>query len=612
MSRRFFRAAALAAAVLPLSVTALLSGGAQATTETEGTDSEDEVVFTVAFAQKPDSLNPFTGILAASYDIWYMGYDYLVTLSQDDMSIEPQLATEWEQSEDGLTWTFTIRDDAVFSDGEPLTADDVAYTLSAVIDGGPEATTWGSYLQGVDSAVATDATHVELTLSKPNAVLPYIPIPIVPEHVWSEFDDKETRAFKNLPPDFVGSGPFRVVDADPTLSTVTMEKNPDYWGDVPVVDKVIMRNFKTEDAAVQALKKGEVDFAEDIGGLAIEQLEGDPNITTHVGATTSYDEIAFNAGSVDLETGESIGNPNPAVLDPAFRYALGFAIDRERIAEQIYEGLAVPGDTIVPGGSAWKWDPPEDVQFSYDPEKAEQLLDEAGYAMGDDGFRTLPSGEPIGKLRLYWRSGSETSEGTIKYFSEWLADVGIDSEVLQASDDRLIDIILEGEFDVFQWGWYVDPDPDGMLSYMTCGQRGGWSDSWYCDKQYDQWYNQQHSESDPDARAQIIADMQEKLFMDAPYLVTVYSATGEAYRSDRFEGFSPQPADPEGVYLVQFGAYNYQHVQPVSEEVANEAAAEEESDRNTFIYVIVGLVVLLALLGGGIAFARSRSQQDRA
>jgi hypothetical protein len=66
------------------------------------------------------------------------------------------------------------------------------------------------------------------------------------------------------------------------------------------------------------------------------------------------------------------------------------------------------------------------------------------------------------------------------------------------------------------------------------------------------------------------------------------------------------------VYLVQFGAYNYQNIQPVSEEVANEAAAEEESDRNTFIYVIVGLVVLLALLGGGIAFARSRSQQDRA
>ncbi len=611
MSRRFSKTALIAAAaVLPLSMLGAFAGGADAV-PAASTDEGDEVVFTAAFAQKPDSLNPFTGILAASYDIWYMGYDYLVTLSQEDMSLEPQLATEWEQSEDGLSWTFTIRDDAVFSDGEPLTADDVAYTFTDIIDGGPEATTWGSYLKGVDSAEATDATHVELTLSQPNAVLPYIPIPIVPEHIWSEFDDKQVRAFKNTPPDFVGSGPFRVVEADSTLSTVTMEKNPDYWGDVPIIDKVIMRNYKTEDAAVQALKKGEVDFAEDIGGLAIESLEGEPNITTHVGNTTSYDEIAFNAGSVDLDTGEPLGDPNPAVLDPKFRYALGFAIDREVMAERIYEGLAVPGDTIVPAGSAWKWDPPEDVAFEYDPARAEQLLDEAGYTMGDDGFRTLPNGEPIGKLLMYGRSGSTTSIDTINYFAEWLADVGIDSEIKQASDDALIDIILEGEFDVFQWGWYVDPDPDGMLSYMTCDQRGGWSDSWYCDKQYDQWYDEQHASADPEERADTIAAMQEKLFMDAPYLVTVYSATGEAYRSDRFEGFSAQPS-PDGVYLVQFGAYNYQHISPVSEDVANAAAAEEESDRDTFLWVLIGGLVLAALIVGGILFARSRSQVDRA
>jgi peptide/nickel transport system substrate-binding protein len=611
MSRRFSRTALLAAAALPLSGLALLGGGAQASTDTEEPESAEEIVFTVALQQKPDTLNPFTGILAASYEIWGMSYDYLVTLSQDDLAIEGELATEWEQSEDGLTWTFTVRDDAVFSDGEPLTAEDIAFTYNEVIDGGPEAASWGSYLQQVENAEAADDTHLVLHLKKPNATLPYIPIPIVPEHIWGDLDDKEVRAFKNTPPDLVGSGPFRVVEADATLSNVTLEKNPDYWGDVPTIDRVIFRSYKTPDAAAQALKKGEIDFAEDLTGLAVESLEGEPNITTHVGTSPSYDEIAFNAGSVDLETGEPIGNPNPAVLDPAFRYALGFAIDRERIADQVYEGLGTPGDTIVPAGNPWKWDPPEDVAFSYDPDRAAELLDAAGYTMGDDGFRTLPSGEPIGKLRIYARTDSQTSLDTINYFHEWLADVGVDSDVKLASDDRLIDIILDGEFDAFQWGWYVDPDPDSMLRYMTCGERGNWSDSWYCDKQYDDWYTEQSTSTDPEARAEILDNMQEKLFMDAPYLVTVYSATGEAYRSDRFEGFSAQPAG-DGVYLLQFGSYNYQHIKPVSEEVATAAAAQEESNRNTFIFVIVGGIALLALIGGGIAFARSRTQLDRA
>ena len=125
--------------------------------------------------------------------MWALTYDYLISYSMEDMSPEPGLAESWETSEDGLTWTFTLRDDAVFSDGEPLTSADVKHTYDRIIDGGPEASSWGSYLTSVTEVEAPDDTTVVLTLEKPNAVLPLLPIPILPEHVWSDISEEDVE-----------------------------------------------------------------------------------------------------------------------------------------------------------------------------------------------------------------------------------------------------------------------------------------------------------------------------------------------------------------------------------------------------------------------------------
>ena len=125
-------------------------------------------------------------------------------------------------------------------------------------------------------------------------------------------------------------------------------------------------------------------------------------------------------------------------------------------------------------------------------------------------------------------------------------------------------MILEGDFDAFEWGWYVEPDPSSMLSYMTCDQLGSWSDSWYCNEEYDALYEQQQTEIDPEARAEQVKQMQQILYEDAPYLVTAYSSIGEAFRSDRFACLRPQP-DPGGIYLIQYGVYNYLNMRPADE-----------------------------------------------
>lgn len=579
--------------------------GAAANAEESPSPGDEKLTFTVGMTNQPDSFNPFLGIEIESYEMWALTYDYLVSVSPQDLSPQPALATDWESSEDGLTWTFDIREGVMWSDGEPLTAADIAFTYNRIIDGGPEAGTWEAWLRSAEKVTAPDDTTLVIEMSKPNAAFPMIPVPIVPEHVWSELSEKEVKSYGNEPPNVVGSGPFRLVEGSAGGSTIRFEKNPDYWRGTPNVDEVVFRVFKAADPAVQALKKGEIDFVSGITPTQVNALEGEDGITASNSDYPGFDEIAFNAGAVNLETGKPIGDANPAVLDPKFRFALGFAIDREAIRDRVYEGAGEIGSTIIPPFyPRFHWEPPEEDAFTFDLERAGQLLDEAGYTVGSDGLRTLPDGKPIGTLRLIGRSDSETSLDVLQYFQEWLGELGIDAEVQSMESSKLTNVILDGEFDVFEWGWYVDPDPGSMLSYLTCGQREAWSDTWYCNEEYDQLYDQQQAETDEDARAELIDRMQEIAYYDAPYLLTVYNTTGEAWRSDRWEGFVPMP-DPGGMRVFTLDVHNYIDVRPVSEETAG-------GDEGGLSGAVVGGLVVGGIAVAGVIGALAFRRRDRA
>ena len=584
---------------------------------------DDPLTLTVAMTNEVDSFNPFLGIEAESFEMWALTYDYMIVTSVKDLSNQPGLATAWEGSDDGLTWTFDIREGVTWSDGEPLTAADIAYTYNRILDGGPEAATWKPYLAGVTTITAPDDTTVVLELKKVNSGLPSLPIPIVPEHVWKDVAEKDVKTYKNEPAagqPVVGSGPFRFVEGSAGGSTYRFEKNPDYWGGVPNLDEIVYRVYKSEDPAIAALKKGEVDFVNNISALQVDALQDAPGITAINGDSPGFDEIAFNAGAVDLDTDEPMGDGNPAVQDPAFRHALGWSMDLDQLVEKVYQGAGATGSTIVPPAYAtYHWDVPDDDAFTYDPEKAGAALDEAGYEMGDDGFRTMPDGSPIGTLRLAARSESETSLGTMNFFQEWLADVGIDSKVEAIESSKLTNVILDGDFDVFQWGWFVDPNPTSMLSYMTCDQRANWSDSWYCNEDYDALYEQQLSEVDPDARAEQIKQMQQILFEDSPYLVTAYNTVGQAIRSDRFACLVRQPA-PNGVWLFQFGVYNYIHMQAADQAgdcggdttATKATSAGEDGSIGTGVLAGIGAAAGVAvLLAGVLMLRRRRTAADR-
>jgi peptide/nickel transport system substrate-binding protein len=203
------------------------------------------------------------------------------------------------------------------------------------------------------------------------------------------------------------------------------------------------------------------------------------------------------------------------------------------------------------------------------------------------------------------------------YFHQWLSDLKIQSKVQYYSSSQLTNVIYKGDFDTFQWGWYVEPDPDSMISYMTCGQRQGSSDSFYCNPAYDKLYNQQHVSTSKTQRIADVKKMQEILYRDSPYLVTAYSSIGEAVASSRFKCLVTQP-NPGGIWLEQYGVYNYVHMKPVSDTSACDAApgltgavkatsASTDSSSTGPFLIGAGIVVLVLLAGGGVTMMRRRS-----
>ena len=367
--------------------------------------------------------------------MWALTYDYMIGYSMKDMSPEPALATAGT-SDDGLTWTFDIRDGVKWSDGEPLTADDIAYTYNRVLDGGPEGGDLGLLPhRRRPRSTAPDDTTVVLKLKKPNATLPLLPIPIVPEHVWKDVSEKEVKTYAAEPEDgepVVGSGPFRLVEGTAGGSTYRFEANPDYWGGAPHIDEVVFRVYKSEDPAVQALIKGEVDFVDGITPLQVKALQDEHGITAQNGDSPGFDEIAFNTGAVDTETGEPIGDGNPALQDPKFRHALGYALDLDQIIEKVYQGAGQPGDTIIPPAySDWQWEPPDGRGVHLRPRQGRRSCSTrpatrwAPTASGP--CPTARRSAPCGSSRA--ATQQERRVDTMDYFKEWLADLGIDAEV---------------------------------------------------------------------------------------------------------------------------------------------------------------------------------------
>jgi peptide/nickel transport system substrate-binding protein len=570
-----------------------------------------KLTFTVGIVNDVDSLNPFIGILAETYEVWAVMYDYLVGYSQKDFSPVPQLAESWSVSDDGLTWTYKIRQGVKWSDGQPLTARDAAYTFNRIMNGEFEQTNYGNYVGNIKDVEATDDTTLVMTTKSPSPTMLRLAVPILPEHIWKEIGAKEAETFDNEK-DAVGSGPFVLAERS-TGQFVRLTANKSYWGGAPRVDELVYRVFNNADAQLQALKKGEIDFADGLDPAPFNSLKSTPGITAVAADYSGFDELAFNVGAA-LDSGEPIGDGHPALKDKRVRQAIAHAIDRQVLVDRVLGGYGTPATGVIPSlYQSLRYEPENGEAYSFDLAEANRLLDEAGYRDGNgDGVREMPNGGRPLRFRLFARQESNTSQQSVQFMQGWLRDIGIATEVKVVEENRLTEIIGQGEFDMFEWGWVVEPDPDYQLSTFTCGSRSyksgndvlaNLSDSFYCNPEYDKLYEQQKITIDPNQRAEIVKQMQRMLYLDAPYVVTFYYDELQAYRSDRFTGFLPQP-DPGGVLLFGYGTYSYRAIVPPQE------AADDGGGSATAVIVIGGAVLLLAVVGGLLLARRRTATRD--
>lgn len=475
-------------------------------------------VIVVAMANTPLNFDPRIGADEASQKIHQTIYNNLVRID-DDLRVVPELA-ESLTNPDPLTYIATIRRGVRFHDGSALTAADVAYTFNSLLDPDFLSAKKGAY-RLVESVRAVDDYTVEFRLREPFGSFPInLVLGIVPDGAGAELAQQP-----------VGTGPYRFVSfaAD---DRVILEANADYYEGAPANAGLVMKMVPDDTMRGLELRKGSVDLVvNDLSPDIIRTLleEGRVEVETAPGVDYSY--LGFNLRE-------------PLLQDARVRRAIGFAIDREAIVKYLRRDLARVATGVVPPLS-WAY-AGDQLSFTYDPERARQLLDEAGFPDPDG-----PGGEP--RLRLTLKtSTSETYRVQAAVIQRDLADVGIALELRSMEFATLFADIIRGNVQLYTLQWVGVTDPDMLRRVFHSAQVPpiGFNRGHYISDDVDALLDRATRSTDDDERRQLYGDVQRIVARDAPYVGLWYKTNVVVYQPEL-----------TGVSLSPIGDYTFlQHV----------------------------------------------------
>ena len=508
--------------VLTFLVIVLAACGTTETEEPTEAPEAEEIVLRVGTTTIWDAINPATGW--ESYTLRYLFHDGLIEWTELT-SFEPGLAESWTVSEDELVWTFKIREGLTFHDGTPCTAEDVAWSMNLLMEGmiGP----LELYVTGFEEVIALDATTVQITVSEPTALMTTARLHyawILPRSVWEGMSYDDIMEFED-PAAVIGTGPYKLVEYVEDEYMI-IEAFENYYRGKPVIDRIVIQQYATEDAMVQALLAGEVDMIDEVPYTAVEPLLEEENVEVVIMDSISLDDLVINA--------HADGTQPASLNDPAVRLAMDYAIDKQEIIDVGYAGFGDVAGSILPPAFG-DWVSPNIQPLPHDLDEANRILEEAGYTDSDgDGIREDADGNPL-EYRLYSEELGSAAR-ILEIISDNLAQIGISAPPTLMDGDSLYDLLEpDWDFDMILWGWGWDPDPDFAVFCFTCMAIEDYlSDVGYCNEDYDDIYFEQGVTTDPEARKLLIWEAQEILFRDRPYINLVYPKTIQAYRSDRF------------------------------------------------------------------------------
>jgi peptide/nickel transport system substrate-binding protein len=493
-----------------------------------------------------DSLNPFVGFNQDSYSTWFYIYPSLVQYDLHTYRFIPNFATSWQTSPDGLTWTFHLAPNAKWSDGKPLTAADVAWTVNTIIkyQNGP-AGLWAGSVAHLAGVKATNATTVVATYKRPVAnVLSNLGfIPILPRQVWGKYATGNGSGLKRYPnalpggQPLVSGGPFVLFRYTPNQVAV-FKRNPDFYGVKPHLDGFGLQFFQSPDAMVTAMRSGQLDAIEHLPPTAVASVKA-AGFHVAVGPSLEFRDFIFNSNPKKPQHRE--------LLNPKVRMAFEYAINRQQIVKTAWLGYATPGSTIVVPAeitSGIHWHDSSIKPLPFDIARANQILDSLGYARGANGIR-MADGHPMSYSVIFPHAEVGPGNRAFLIIQSDLKQIGVQLHLQPLDDTAAFNAITAPgikylNFDLAMWDWIPGMDPDFILSILGCNQYGRWSDSGYCNAAYDQLYQAQGVAVNPRQRLRLVDQMQQMIYNARPYIVLTNDDEIDAW-STHFAGIVESP-----------------------------------------------------------------------
>ena len=491
-----------------------------------------------------DSLNPFNARYSSSFTAITLMYPNLVEFSSTLEAI-PDLADSWESSADGLTWTFKLHPGAVWTDGEPITAADVVFTIETVLKYKDDASAYlNTFIPVVTGATAVDDATVQLTLSAPSATLlsDMYMVPILPEHVWAPLatgDGSKLKTPTNDPAkeDVVVAGPFIIEKLD--LKGTSIYKRVDtFYGTKPLITGYGFQLFTNADAAVQGLKTDQIDAAYFLPASSATAFQEGTGF-----AVQGFGQLPwFLAPNCSKNY-----TAHPEMQDPKVRQAFSLAIDRQPLIDSVNRGFAATGgwpllDAYVPQYLSQPMTVP-----AQDVAAANQLLDDLGYAKGGDGIR-VADGVKMSYDILVYAPFRATDGRSADLIRQDFAAIGVEAKPKLLDDPYTA--MWGNDYTDYAFlltGWGVSPDPAGMLILSTSALLGSSNPTGYSDPTYDKLYDEQAAELDAAKRKAIIDEMAGML-QDQQVYVPLYSGQVITAWSDKWTGVQ-DAGSPLGFYM---------------------------------------------------------------
>ncbi|WP_026690807.1 ABC transporter substrate-binding protein [Alteribacter aurantiacus] len=469
-------------------------------------------------------------------------YESLLKFDDDSFEIGPGLAHDWDVSDDGLTFTFYLEEGVTFHDGTDFNADAVKLNFERWADPDHEyhfaddgytysvyGTQFGGF-QGDDGHVISeinvvDDHTVEFVLNEQlgsfiqNMGMSYFSI-TSPQ----AFEDYGSSINENP----VGTGPFKFVSWSRD-DQIVLEKNEDYWQEgLPKLDGLIFTVIPDNSARLTALRTGEIDIMDGLDPDDVEIIEGEDGLTVFERTTNNIGYLGFNMDKEPFD-------------DVLVRQAFNHAVDKETLISVLYAGLAEPAKNIIPPGYLGYNDNIE--EYAYDPDRAQELLEEAGFADGMEfDLWTMPVARP------YMPDPQRAAE----VIQENFADIGVTANIVSMEWATYLERTEQGEQDVFMLGWSgTNGDPDYFFGNLLHSSAiPGGNRTFYRSDEADDLFNQAKVSVDEDERAELYERAQEVIHEDAPLIPLVHT-TPVLAGSDRVQGYVPHPSTSEALLEVE-------------------------------------------------------------